>query len=63
MIREDGNVIHVTFPGRLDPAVAITGGTEIVYQDELAVVFRFVVTAGDDLLVCRHVLIEGDGQE
>lgn len=61
MTREDGNVIHVTFPGRLTPAVELEGETEIVHEDELVVLFRFTVAVNGEILVVRHVLIESDG--
>ena len=61
MTREEGNVIHVTFPGPITPTVELEGATEIVYEDELAVLFRFTVAVNGELLVVRHVLIESDG--
>lgn len=60
-IRQEGNVLHVAFPGRLDHSVTLTGSTELVHHDDFAALFRFTVSCGDEVLVCRHVLIEADG--
>ena len=54
------NVIHVAFPGRLTPQVSLEGSTELVFEDELAALFRFTVSVNGELLVVRHVLVESD---
>ena len=55
------NVIHVAFPGKLTPRVSLEGSTELVFEDELAALFRFTVAIDGEPVVVRHVLIESDG--